>query len=168
LAGLDRQHAEQVLLERLSSLDAAIGHSLNQARKHAQKIQRIRGYAQTLDLLRQRREVNNDLRVVGKNGEQLPPLSPLPEVQREFQDFVADELIISVEIEGEHHEELERAILEGLKQEGLLGGVAKSNLEAQYHAEDLAIQGRTKLWTVDLPDPLFTYVRWCADLNIYE
>lgn len=168
LAGLDRQHAEQALLERLSSLDAAIEQRLNQARTHAQKSQRIRGYTQTLDLLRQRREVNNDLRVVRRSGEHLPPFSPLSEVQREFLDFVANELIISVEIEGEHHEELERAILEGLKQEGLLGGTVKSNLEAQHQAEDLAIQGRTRLWTVDLPDPLFTYVRWCADLDIYE
>lgn len=166
LAGLDRRKAEEALLERLSSLNATIEQMLEQARVHPQKIQRIRGYAQTLNLLHERQNLIADLRVIQTSGDGLPAPYRLPEVQKEFLDFVANELRISVALEGENHEELERAILESLKQEGLLGGAA--NVEAIPGSEDLAVRGQARLWPVDLPDPLFKYVRWCADIDIFE
>ena len=34
--------------------------------------------------------------------------------------------------------------------------------------EDVSIVGHLKMWTIDLPDPLFKYVRWCGDIDMVE
>lgn len=165
LAGLDRHHTETLLVERLGDLDATIERLVAQGRSHPQKFHRIQGYKQALVLLQQRKVMNTDLRVIRANGEGIPSSYTSPQIQREFMDFVAQNLLISVAIEGEYHEDLERAILEGLKQEGLLGSPANSK---SSEIADLAIVGQGQFWTVDLPDPLFKYVRWCGDIDIYE
>ncbi len=168
LAGLDRQQAEQTIMDRLRDWDLTIENVVAQGRTHPQKIQRIRGYKQAMSLLHDREQLNADLRVIRRSGENQPPPYRIPDIQKEFQDFVAHELIIVISIEGENQEEMGRAILEGLKEEGLLGDTTYSLNEAKRGTEDLAIVGQGKLWTVDLPDPLFKYVRWCGDINIYE
>ena len=33
---------------------------------------------------------------------------------------------------------------------------------------DLVITGRTRFWEIDVPDPLFQYVRWCSDFQIVD
>ncbi len=168
LAGLDRQQAEQTIMDRLRDWDVTIENMVHQGRTHTQKIQRIRGYKQALARLADRGTLNADLRVIRNSGESQPPPYRIPDIQREFQDFVANELIILISMEGENHEEMERAILEGLKQEGLLSGTAPALNEGMSGTEDVSIVGQGKLWTVDLPDPIFKYVRWCGDIDIYE
>jgi hypothetical protein len=168
LAGLDRQQAEQIIMDRLSDWDLTIENGLAQGRSGAQKIQRIRAYKQALTLLVERENLNADLRVIRNSGKSQPPPVRIPDVQREFQDFVSKEVVIFVSMEGENREEIERAILEGLKQEGLLGRTASNMDQRIPGTEDVTILGQSKLWTIDLPDPLFTYVRWCGDIDIYD
>ena len=165
LAGLDRQQAEKAILERLQEWDTKIENMIHQGRTHPQKIQRIRGYKEAMILLADRDALNTDLRVIRTSGDSLLPSYRIPQIQREFMDFVAQNLVISVAIEGEYHEDIERAILEGLKQEGLLGHPADSK---SSEVADLAIVGQGQFWVVNLPDPLFKYVRWCGDIDIYE
>ena len=63
---------------------------------------------------------------------------------------------------------MERAILERLKQEGLVGSVPSTLGKGMAEMADVSIVGRLNMWTIDLPDPLFKYVRWCGDIDIYE
>ncbi len=168
IAGLDRQQAEQIILDRLRDVDLTIENFLEQGRTHPQKVQRIHGYKQGIALLHDRGQLIADLRVIQVNGETPPPPYRLPSLQREFQDFIARDLVISVSMKGEYQEEMERAIWEGLKEEGLLSGSAMGKTEGGNRTEDVAIVGESQLWTIDLPDPLFTYVRWCGDIDIYE
>ena len=168
LAGLDRHHTETALVERLSDLDVAIEGFVMQGRSHPQKIHRIQGYKQALGLLQQRKVMNTDLRVIRASGEGIPSLYTSQQVQREFMDFVASHLVISIVIEGENHEELERAIGEGLKREGLLASAREGDSLNSETPADVSISGTGRLWTVDLPDPLFHYVRWCGDVQIRE
>jgi hypothetical protein len=168
LAGLDRPQTETMLVEQLQDLDASIADSVTQGRTHSQKIHRIQGYKQALALLHQRIRMNRDLRVIRASGEGQPlPYTP-HDLQREFIDFVANHLVISVIIKGENHEELERAIWEGLKQEGLLAGAQERDSMMPEAGADILISGTGRLWPVDLPDPLFRYVRWCGDVQIRE
>ncbi|MEX2494231.1 MAG: LPP20 family lipoprotein [Nitrospirales bacterium] len=168
LAGLDRQQAEQTIMDRLRNWDLTIGNMVEQGRTHPLKIQRIHGYKKAMSLLHDREQLSADLRVIRTSGKTHPPPYRIPDLQREFQDFVATELVISVSMKGENQEEMERAILEGLKREGLLGHTTFAFNEGMGGSEDVEIVGQTKLWIVDLPDPLFKYVRWCGDIDIYE
>ena len=168
LAGLDRKQAERVLLERLSDLDLKIEGSVIQGRTHPQKIQRSRGYKHALTLLQQRAAITDDLRVIRLSGEGVPPPYSVHQIRNEVMNFVANHVVIALAIEGESHEELERAIWEGLKDEGLLASARRPEPGMSGTQADLIISGTGRLWTVDLPDPLFRYVRWCGDIQIRE
>ena len=168
LAGLDRQQAEQTIIDRLKASDGTIENLVAQGRSHPQKIQRIRGYKQTMARLTERALLNADLRVIRPSGQSQPPPYQISDIEREFQNFIANEVIISVSMEGQYGEEMERAILEGLKQEGLLGRVASTLDKGMAEMADVSIVGHLNLWTIDLPDPLFKYVRWCGDIDMYE
>jgi len=168
LAGLDRQQAEKVMLERLRDLDLKIEGFVTQGRTHPQKIQRIRGYKQALTLLHQRTEVTKDLRVIRASGEGVPSPYPTHQLQSELMDFVANHVVISLAIDGESQKELERAIWEGLTREGLLASAREPEPSMAEIQADLSISGTGRLWTVELPDPLFHYVRWCGDIQIRE
>ncbi len=168
LAGLNRQQAEEAIVDRLRSLDETTRSFVHQGRSHSQKIQRIRGYKQAMAHLTDRKFLNADLQVIRASGKSQPPPYRLSDVQREFQNFVAAELIISVAMVGDDHKDLERAILQELEREGLMGQTTSPNEVDSYQAVDVAIVGQGKLWTIDLPDPLFKYVRWCGDIDIYE
>ena len=168
LAGLDRQQAEQTIIDRLKTSDGIIENLVTQGRSHSQKIQRIRGYKQAMARLTERALLNADLRVIRPSGQTQPPPYQISDIEREFQNFVANEVIILVSIEGAHREEMERAILEGLKQEGLLGRVVSTLDKGMGEMADVSIVGHLNMWTIDLPDPLFKYVRWCGDIDMYE
>ena len=168
LAGLDRHQTEKLLVERLGDLDLTIEGFVTQGRTHPQKIHRIQGYKQALVLLQQRIAMNTDLRIIRASGEGILPSYTGNRLQREFMDFVANHLVISVVMKGENHEELERAIWEGLKREGLLASARERESMVPGTQADISITGTGRLWIVDLPDPLFRYVRWCGDVQIHE
>ena len=168
LAGLDRHQTEKLLVERLNDLDLTIESLVTQGRTHPQKIHRIQGYKEALGLLQQRQEMNTDMRVIRASGEGIPPPYTSQQLQTEFMDFVANHLVISVVMKGENHEELERAIEEGLKREGLLASAREGHSLMPETQADISISGTGRLWVVDLPDPLFRYVRWCGDVQIHE
>ncbi len=168
LAGMNRQQAEQATMERIRNWDLNIGNMVQQGRTHTEKIQRIRGYKQAIVLLQQREQLNADLRVIRTSGASQPSLYRRPEIEREFQNFVTHEVTILISINGDSPEEMERAILEKLKQEGLPARTASSTQVGIGATYDLSIVGHTQLWSIDIPDPLFKYVRWCGDIDIYE
>ena len=71
----------------------------------------------------------------------------------------------------------EGRLLEGLSREGLLSVENGTETHLLPHHRpirpmaqraDLLIQGTAKQWKMDLPDPLFVYVRWCSDLQVIE
>ncbi len=167
IAGLNRQQAEQDIRERLRNQDDAINALVQQARAHPRKLQRMRAYKHAIATLTERELLNADLRIIRVSGQRSLPPYRIGAIQQEFQDFVASNVAIAISITGTHAQEIERAIQKRLEEEGLLGMPAEA-LETDSTNVDLAINGQTHLWTVDLPDPLFKYVRWCGDIDIYE
>lgn len=170
LAGLDRHKADKIITDRLHEIDQSIHQSVTQGRTNTQKIERIRGYKHALSLLSARKSLHSDLRIIRQNGNSQPSLYMLDRLLQEFQNFVAHELTIAVKINGENHKALERAILQGLQKEGLLGQHASTSMREGSEREkaDIVIHGTERLWAVNLPDPVFTYVRWCANITIYD
>ncbi len=168
LAGLDRRHMEKVFVQRLRETDRQIQSSVVQGRTHSQKIERIRGYKHALRLLSQRTTVNADLQVIRLNAKGVDP-PVFPEVlQQELQEFISRHLVIEVVFEGENHKDLEKAIWEELMREGLVGSVKISHPSAKGAHVDISIVGIGRLWAIDVPDPLFRYVRWCGDAQVQE
>jgi len=137
------------------------------------KIRRLKRAMKNTQL---REEVNADLRIIRVSGSGQPPAYQLEDLNNELDYSLRDELRVRLQIQGEQASLIRRALLEGLSREGFFsinqGHYSASSNRARSiptpEKADLLIKGAATMWKVDLPDPRFVYVRWCADLLVVE
>ncbi len=84
----------------------------------------------------------------------------------ELEQFLATNLVIAVQVSGDHAEPVGRALEEGLIREGLQVTTKPEGEEAG--SPELIVQGTVRLFPVEVRDPNFKYVRWCSDFEIVE
>ena len=166
LAVMDRGVARMLLTSRIAELDEAIAHDVNEARSARDKLTKIRGLRRAIRTHIARDTYNSDLRVVsgGRGG---PSAYTVPELTREMETFLKESLVVTVEVYGDQANAVRQAIMEGLVREGL--PVASTNSQpasGEVGNADLLIRGEARLWPIEVPDPKFRYVRWCADFVV--
>jgi hypothetical protein len=127
---------------------------------------RIRGLRRAIRTHIARDTYNSDLRVVS-GGRGVPSEYTVPGLTRELEKFLQESLVLTVEVHGDQADAVRQAIMEGLVREGL--PVTATNSQPKTgeigHA-DLLIRGEARLWPIEVPDPNFRYVRWCADFVV--
>lgn len=174
LAGLERAQAETALLERIRELDRTIAVEVRTARQADDELASIRNFRRAGKELVLREAYNADLRIVRQSGQGDPPPYRVAELTAELERFIETHLVIGVEVTGEEAETIRRAVMEGLVREGL--PVTDRELGKEPGPPDadgergvrLLVRGHTRLWDADVPDPTFTYVRWCSDFVILD
>src|SRR5437879_9615098 len=127
---------------------------------------RIRGLRRSIRSYIVRDTYNSDLRVVsgGKRG---PSEYTVPGLTRELEKFLQESLILTVEVHGDQADAVRQAIMEGLAREGLPVTATNSQpASGEFGHADLLIRGEARLWPIEVPDPNFRYVRWCADFVV--
>jgi hypothetical protein len=166
LAVMDRGVARMLLTSRIAELDEAIAHDVKEARAATDKLMRIRGLRRAIRTHIARDTYNSDLRVVS-GGRGVPSEYTVPGLTRELEKFLQESLVLTVEVHGDQADAVRQAIMEGLVREGL--PVTATNSQPKTgeigHA-DLLIRGEARLWPIEVPDPNFRYVRWCADFVV--
>ena len=176
LAGMDRSKAEKALRDQISEWDQTIDKEVTEGRTAENKLSKIRGYKRAIKYLNLRDDANRKLQIVRIDGSGVAAFYRLEELKRELEHYLMNELLVRIKIESKEETQIRRALLEGLSREGLLSvshesksSSSKESTNSTNGAEaDLLIQGTAKLWKVDLPDPLFVYVRWCSDIQVIE
>jgi len=176
LAGMDRIQSEKGLVQQISELDQRIDKEVTESRTAKDPLTKIRRLKRALKTLRLREEANIDLRIVRVSGLGNPPAYHRGDLKNELDHYLRNELSIRIQIQGEQASVIRRALLEGLSREGFLSvnhqkHSASSNgtKSSLTHGQaDLLITGAATIWNLDLPDPLFVYVRWCSDLLVLE
>jgi hypothetical protein len=176
LAGMDRSQSEKALLEELSELDQAIEQDVTESRTAKDTLTKIRRLKRAMKNIRLREEVNADLRIIRLSGSGNPPAYQLEDLRNQLDHYLRDELRVRLQLRGEQNSLIRRALLEGLSREGFYT-INQGQPSASSHRTgsfsppektDLLIKGAATMWKVDLPDPRFVYVRWCADLLVVE
>ena len=164
LAGMNRAQAESAMLERLADLDRSIHTEVTEAHQSQDKLSHVRNLKRATRNLVLREAYNTDLRTIRSNGQGHQAAYRVAELTAELEQFLAANLEMAVDVSGEQAEPLERALVEGLTQEGFSvvghgtgGGMA-----------ELLIKGTVRMWPIEVPDPQFRYVRWCTDAVIEE
>lgn len=176
LAGIDRQQADSSLREKVTILDDTVEAELNAAHKGGQPLERIGHFTRALDALREREQINGDLRIIRESGEGIPASHQKSQVSREFREFVEQHVLVHVTVEGDHPQAMRTAIIDGLRKRGL--PVLREEVQSQggpngtmgpsTQEPNVEIQGHVHLWPIDVPDPLFVYVRWCGEFVIVD
>ena len=174
LAGIDRQQAESGLRERIVGLDETVEAEVRAAHHSSQPLTVIGHYSRALHALRDREQVNGDLRIIRESGKGIPALFQNSQVSREFREFVEKNLLVHVDVRGDQAQAMRTAIIDGLRKRGLpvlregstSSGRPNNNVVQSLREPNVLIQGHVHLWPIDVPDPLFVYVRWCGEFVI--
>jgi hypothetical protein len=174
LAGMQRAQAETTILERIRDLDRTIQEDVDQAHQTEDKLTKVKGLRRAAKNLVLRETYNADLRVIRRSGQGTAAAYRVNELTSELEQFLANNLVLALSIDGDDVEPVERALTEGLIREGLQvttrpSGTDNSiSLSSSGPRAELLIRGLVRVWPIDVRDPQFKYVRWCSDFEVID
>jgi hypothetical protein len=174
LAGMQRAQAETTILERIRDLDRTIQEDVDQAHQTEDKLTKVKGLRRAAKNLVLRETYNADLRVIRRSGQGTAAAYRVNELTSELEQFLANNLVLALSIDGDYVEPVERALTEGLIREGLQvttrpSGTDNSiSLSSSGPRAELLIRGLVRVWPIDVRDPQFKYVRWCSDFEVID
>ena len=166
LAGMNRAQAESAMVERLTELDRTIQTEVTEAHQTQDKLSHVRNLKRAAKNLVLREAYNADLRTIRSSGQGNAAAYRVADLIAELEQFLAANMGMAVEVAGEQAEPLERALMDGLTQEGF--SVVGHGRGAGASPAELFIKGTVRMWPIEVPDPQFRYVRWCTDAVIEE
>jgi len=166
LAVMNRSQAEASLMDRMTSLDRAIGADVVESRQTADTLTKIRNLRRATRNLVLREAYNADLRVIRSSGQGMAPAYEVHELSNELERLLATQLVVTVDLSGDHSEPLQRAIMEGLIREGIT--VTAETSDSHGTVPELLVRGTVRLFPIQVQDPHFKYVRWCSDFEIVD
>lgn len=161
LAGMQRSQGEAALMYKMRELDRTIESDLADARQTTDKLTKVRDLRRAARNLVMREAYNADLRVIRSSGQGTPAAYRVNELTNELDQFLSTNLVIAVEVAGDHAEPIQRALAEGLIREGL-------HVTTHQASSELLVRGTVRIWPIDVRDPQFKYVRWCSDFDVVE
>lgn len=172
LAGLDRAQSETILVDKLREFDRQIQEELAAERDAVNPLAKIRHLKRALNQLRLRDLINADLRVIRPSGVGERAPYHREDIRPRLDTLLGQELAIEVRLQGELRDQLREAVWEGLNREGFVAALQPQGEGASQGSPalppDLTIEGGGKTWKVDVPDPLFVYVRWCTEFQVID
>ncbi len=163
LAVIDRLQATASLTERITDFDEKINVSIELARNAPDKLSRIKNYKRAINTFLRRDAANIDLQVISVKGNGIHPAVSLTKVAQEFDEWLANNFSIDVNVSGTNGPVVQQTIIESLLQEGF-----PVNAGSNTVPPDLFVKGDVTLSPVKFPGKPFNYVRWCVDLAILE
>jgi hypothetical protein len=166
LAVMSRPQAEAALVERMVALDRAVEADVTESRQTTDKLVKIRNLRRAVRNLALREAYNADLRVIRHSGQGTAPAYRVNELSNELEQFLATNLVLAVQVSGDHVKPIQRALTEGLIREGLQ--VTTKTASGEGMEPELLLRGTVRLFPIEVLDPQFKYVRWCSDFDVVE
>lgn len=174
LAGMHRHQAETSFMERIVELDRSIGDDVQEFQRASDKLARVRALRRAARNLVLRETYNADLRVIRPSGQGTAAAYRVSELAQELEQFLAANLVLAVAVTGDQAEPAQRALIEGLLKEGLhvtsrpWGGDRSIGGDSSGLFPELLVRGVVRVWSIDVRDPQFKFVRWCSDFEVMD
>jgi hypothetical protein len=172
LATMNRPQAEAAFLERIAELDRAVQEDVEEAHHGTDKLAKVRGLRRAARNLVLRETYNADLRVIRTSGQGTAAPYRVHELTLELEQFLAANLLLGLQVTGDHAEPVQQALSEGLVKEGLQVASRPAGSDAESPAAgpspELLVRGLVRVWPIDIRDPQFIYVRWCSDFEVLD
>lgn len=166
LSVMNRPQAEASLMEKVAALDRTIDTDVTESRQAIDKLAKVRALRRAGRNLVLREVYNTDLRVIRPSGQGTPSAYQVNELSGELEQFLATNLVLAVQVSGDHAEPVGRALAEGLIREGL--HVTTKTEGEKTGSPELIVRGTVRLFPIEVRDPYFKYVRWCSDFEVVE
>jgi len=174
LAGMHRPQAETSFMERIVELDRSIGDDVQEFQRASDKLARVRALRRAARNLVLRETYNADLRVIRPSGRGAASAYRVSELTQELEQFLAANLTLAVAVTGDQAEPAQRALIEGLLKEGLQvtsrpwGEDRSIGGDSSGPSPELLVRGVVRVWSIDVRDPQFKFVRWCSDFEVMD
>jgi hypothetical protein len=171
LGGMQRAQAEAAFMERMNDLDRSIQSDVQEAQQTSDKLAKVRALRRAARNLVLRETYNADLRVIRTSGQGTAAAYRVRDLTRELEEYLSSNLVLAVNVTGDHVEPVQRALTEGLIKEGLHVATVAPATEMTAGAvtsPELLIRGTVRVWPIDVRDPQFMYVRWCSDFEVVD
>ncbi len=174
LAGLNRQQAETTLMEKIQALDQRIQDEYETSQQNRNHLSKIRKMSQALTILKEREALNSDLRVIRSNGQGHPSLYRVGELTGQLDSYMANNLVITVDMKGTPAMEARQSLIEGLLAEQLpvrqqdAPYPLPTDSPSEEERSHLGINGYVTTWTTAVGDPEFHFVKWCIDVMLVD
>ena len=166
LSVMNRPQAEASLMEKVAALDRTIDTDVTESRQAIDKLAKVRALRRAGRNLVLREAYNTDLRVIRPSGQGTSSAYQVNELSGELEQFLATNLVLAVQVSGDHAEPVGRALAEGLIREGLRVTTKREGEEGG--SPELIVRGTVRLFPIEVRDPHFKYVRWCSDFEVVE
>ena len=172
LAGMHRPQAETAFMERISELDRSIGDDVEEFQRLSDNLARVKALRRAARNLVLRETYNADLRVIRPSGQGTVAAYRVSELTQQLEQFLAANLVLAVAVTGDQAEPAQRALIEGLLKEGLQvtsrpwGGDRLIGGDSSGPSPELLVRGVVRVWSIDVRDPQFKFVRWCSDFEV--
>lgn len=173
LAGINRRKASTSVLEQITEFDGTVAMELEASRHTQDVLATLRHLKRAASNLVMREAQNADLRVIRSSGQGVSSPYRVPDLIGSIEDFLANNLEVSVIVRGDEADATRRTVIEGLVKYGL--PVLDHPLEAHKNEDSvpgrplqLLVQGSVRVWNLAVADPRFYYVRWCSDFAILD
>jgi hypothetical protein len=166
LGVMNRAQAEASLMEKVVTLDRSIDADVAESRQTTDKLAKVRALRRAGRNLVLREVYNTDLRVIRPSGQGTSSAYQVNELSGELEQFLATNLVLAVQVSGDHAEPVGRALAEGLIREGL--HVTTKTEREEAGSAELIVRGTVRLFPIEVGDPNFKYVRWCSDFEVVE
>ena len=166
LAVMNRPQAEASVMERVAALDRSVEADVAESKQTSDKLTKIRSLRRAVRNLVLREAYNADLRVIRPSGRGTAAPYQVNELSNELAQFLTRNLLLDVQVTGDHAEPIERALTEGLLREGL--NVVTETVASEGRTPELLVRGTSRLVSIQVRDPNFKYVRWCSDFDVVE
>lgn len=166
LSVMNRPQAEASLMEKVAALDRTIDTDVTESRQAIDKLAKVRALRRAGRNLVLREVYNTDLRVIRPSGQGTSSAYQVNELSGELEQFLATNLVLAVQVSGDHAEPVGRALAEGLIREGLRVTTKREGEEGG--SPELIVRGTVRLFPIEVRDPHFKYVRWCSDFEVVE
>jgi hypothetical protein len=163
---MNRSQVEASMVDKIMTLDRTIDADIAEARESTEKLAKVRALRKAGRNLILREVYNTDLRVIRLSGQGTPSAYRVTALSSELEQFLAKNLMLAVQVSGDHAEPAQRALVEGLVREGLHVTTKKDGEGGG--SPELMVRGVVRLFPIEVGDPHFKYVRWCSDFEVVD
>jgi len=169
------------LREKIREIDQDIIYHVSESRKgdsFTEGLYSLKHVHKAINKLHLRKTYIADLRIVSPSTLKHNPPHDISELKSELSQLLSKRLLIKVEVTGDDEKIVWSAIVEGLLRKGL---PVSTEDHASFHSRpnsinkkrekstpNLLVKGKVEFWPSLIRDPIFTFVRWCADFVVLE
>ena len=161
LAVLDRYHTENILEQKIETLDRDIQRLYSESQQQKDKLSQVQYLQLCISNFILRQAYDTELRIISPSGKGISPAVSFTEIEKRLNDVLLRDFFIALSVKGTRADEVQRALVEALNRKGF------SITEETPRASVLA-RGTIDIQPIEQGASDWKFVRWKAYFDLVD